>query len=65
MVKRTKFPSHQAPNGVLEVPGDYIGEGEDHVMSFEVQDTVDLCTKDVITTSAQPMKNGICFSIRF
>ncbi|KAK5133964.1 hypothetical protein LTR08_007084 [Meristemomyces frigidus] len=58
MVKRTRLPSHQQVNGTVEVPDEYTGEGEDHVMSFDLLDTVDLAAADVSITSAQPMQNG-------
>ena len=37
---------------------EYVGEGEDHVMTFDVQDTVDLAVNDVVTASNQPTQNG-------
>ncbi|KAK5114992.1 hypothetical protein LTR85_010030 [Meristemomyces frigidus] len=58
MVKRTRLPSHQQVNGTIEMPDEYAGDGEDHVMTFDVQDTIDLAVADVTTTSAQPAQNG-------
>lgn len=58
MVKRTRLPSHQQVNGTTDIPDEYTGEGEDHVMAFDVQDTADLAVKDVTTASAQPAQNG-------
>nr|POE85595.1 pab1-binding protein 1 [Quercus suber] len=58
MVKRTESLSHQQPNGTTEASDGYIGEGEDYVMSFDVQDTIDLSAKDIITTTAQSTQNG-------
>ncbi|KAK4549685.1 hypothetical protein LTR36_004986 [Oleoguttula mirabilis] len=58
MAKRTRLPSHQQVNGTVEMPDEYTGDGEDHVMTFDVQDTVDLAVTDVTTSSAQPAQNG-------
>ena len=60
MVKRIRLPTHQQINGNTELPDDYIGAGEDHVMLFDKDDTIDLAVNDVITSSAQPMQNGLC-----
>lgn len=59
MVKRTRLPAHQQINGNTELPDEYIGEGEDHVMAFDKDDTVDLAVSDVVTANAQPMQNGM------
>lgn len=45
-------------NGDTELPDEYTGDGEDHVMTFDVQDTVDLSVKDVTTADAKPAQNG-------
>lgn len=45
-------------NGVSEQSGEYVGEGEDHAMSFEIQDTVDLFVADVTTAPATSQQNG-------
>jgi len=45
-------------NGNTAPAEEYVGEGEDHVMTFDVQDTVDLAVSGVITTSAQAAQNG-------
>lgn len=58
MVKKTRHPSDQQMNGNTEMPDGYTGDGEDHVMSFDVQDTVDLSVSDVSTAVAQPVQNG-------
>ena len=60
MVKRIRLPTHQQINGNTELPDDYIGAGEDHMMVFDKDDTIDLAVNDVITSSAQPMQNGRC-----
>ena len=58
MAKRTRLPNHQQANGVTDVAHEYIGEGQDHVMTFDVQDTVDLAVTGVTTAAAQPVQNG-------
>ncbi|KAI6800854.1 hypothetical protein KC361_g2108 [Hortaea werneckii] len=58
MVKRTKLPAQQQMNGDTELSAEYIGEGEDHSMAFDVQEAIDLSVKDVTTVDAKPMQNG-------
>ena len=58
MAKRIRLPTHQQINGATELPNEYMGEGEDHMMVFDKDDTVDLSVPDVIPMTAQPMQNG-------
>ncbi|KAK6438994.1 poly(A)-binding protein binding protein [Oleoguttula sp. CCFEE 5521] len=58
MAKRTRLPSSQQLNGERDLPDEYIGEGEDHMMTFDVQDTIDLAVSEVILASA-PTQNGM------
>ena len=58
MVKQTRPPSQQQTNGATETPSEYVGEGEDHVMMFDKEDTVDLAVTDVVTANAAPLQNG-------
>lgn len=58
MVKRIRLPTHQQINGATDLPDEYAGEGEDHVMAFDKEDVVDLAVADVVPTTAQPMQNG-------
>lgn len=46
-------------NGNSELSDEYIGEGEDHVMTFDVQDTADLYVANVVTENAQATQNGM------
>ena len=65
MVKRTRLPSQQQINGTSsDVPSEdeYIGQGEDHIMAFDKEDTVDLSVSDVVPITAQPTQNGIYWS---
>ena len=59
MVKRTRLPTHQQINGNTELQEEYIGEGEDHTMVFDKDDTADLAVNEVVTASALPMQNGM------
>lgn len=58
MVRRTRLPSPQQTNGATVVYEEYIGEGEDHMMAFDVQDTADLAVMNVVAGSSQAAPNG-------
>lgn len=58
MAKQTQLADHQQSNGNSDLPTEYVGEGEEHVMSFDVQDTTDLFVRDVTTAAATPQQNG-------
>ena len=58
MVKKTRLASHQQTNGNTEPLDEYIGEGEDHVMVFDAQDTADLEVTNVVTANAHATQNG-------
>lgn len=58
MVKRIQLPSHQQVNGNSAMAEEYIGEGDDHSMVFNLQDTVDLAVSDVTIVSSKPAQNG-------
>jgi hypothetical protein len=51
MVKRLRLPTSQQVNTHADLPDDFIGETDDHIMSFDVQDTVDLAVSNVVTAS--------------
>lgn len=57
MVRRTRLLSQQV-NGNTELSEEYVGEGEDRVMVFDVQDTVDLAVSGVVTAAAHATPNG-------
>lgn len=42
----------------MELPLEYLGQGEDHIMSFDVQDTVDFFVEDVSTAATTTQQNG-------
>lgn len=56
MVRRTRPAGHQL-NGDVDMSDEYVGEGDDHIMSFDIQDTVDLAVQDVVASS-QPAQDG-------
>lgn len=58
MVKRTRLASQQQANGNTQLADDYIGEGEDHVMAFDVQETAELAVNNVVTANANASQNG-------
>lgn len=58
MVRRTRLPTGQQVNGNIELADEYVGEGEDHVMVFDKEDTLDLAVNDVVTANAQALPNG-------
>jgi hypothetical protein len=58
MVKRTRLASQQQTNGNTELLDEYIGEGDDHIMHFDVQDTADLSVPNVVTVNAHAAQNG-------
>ena len=58
MVKRTRLASHPQTNGNTELPDEYAGEGDDHIMHFDVQDTADLSVANVVTANANATQNG-------
>lgn len=58
MVKKTRLASHQHINGNTDLSDEYIGEGEDHVMVFDAQDTADLAVANVVTAVAHATQNG-------
>ena len=62
MVKKTRLASQQQINGNTELPDEYIGEGEDHVMAFDTQDTADLAVANVVTAVAHATQNGKQFA---
>lgn len=59
MVKRTKSPSNEQANGNSELSDEFEGSGDEHVMSFDVQDTIDLSVPSVeLLTSSPKAQNG-------
>lgn len=53
MVKRVGAPAGHQTNGAVELSDEYIGEGEDHVLAIDMQDTVDLEVRNVDLEGSQ------------
>ncbi|KAL1304719.1 hypothetical protein AAFC00_003666 [Neodothiora populina] len=59
MVKRISAPSHSQSNGNAEKTNEYIGTGDDHMMMFNLQDTIDLNVWDVqLSATESKAQNG-------
>ncbi|KXS96840.1 hypothetical protein AC578_7387 [Pseudocercospora eumusae] len=57
MVRRTRLQNSQQTNGDVQIPHEYIGEGEDHAMSFDLD--AEISAKDIaIATASAPQQNG-------
>lgn len=59
MVRRVKLNSEAESNGVINSEVEYIGSGEDHAMSFEAKDVIDLAVKDVTFNLQDRVQNGM------
>ncbi|KAK1092865.1 poly(A)-binding protein binding protein [Friedmanniomyces endolithicus] len=64
MVRRTRSLGDAQVNGDADMSEEYLGEGEDHMMSFDAQDTLLFAVDGVIVADAPPTQNGqrICSS---
>ena len=61
MVRQVRSSGEAHVNGDSDLLEEFIGEGEDHVMSFDLHDTVSLAVDEVVTASTQPAQNGMSF----
>lgn len=60
MVKRVQTAGDQQVNGVNEAADDYVGVGDNHVMTFDIGDIADLCVRNVVLDKNQAKpQNGI------
>ena len=65
MVKRTASPTSQQMNGNVEVPDEYAGIGEDHSLSFDIQDVVDLSVAGVdVSHTDSKVQNGALLKLK-
>ncbi|SLM34481.1 LsmAD domain [Lasallia pustulata] len=64
MVRRVKLASEAESNGVVNSEVEYIGSGEDHAMSFEAKDVIDLAVKDVSFNVQDKGQNGATTAFR-
>ena len=60
MVRRVQTAGDQQVNGVSEAADDYVGVGDNHVMTFDIGDVADLCVGNVVLDKSQVKpQNGI------
>ena len=58
MVRRVKLGNEAESNGVVNSEVEYVGSGEDHAMSFDAKDVIDLAVKDVSFNLQDRVQNG-------
>ncbi|UJO24152.1 PAB1-binding protein 1 [Fulvia fulva] len=58
MARRIAPASDGQVNGTTEHEPELIGEGSDHILAFDIQDTIDLSVQDVSTTPVTSQQNG-------
>lgn len=61
MVQQTKNRSEA--NGVREGSEDYAGVGDDHSMSFDVKDVIDLAVEGIVFNHPNKLSTGNLFDI--
>ena len=64
MVQHVKSEEKCEANGIQECTGDYIGVGEDHAMSFDIKEVVDLAVEGVAFDARDKPQNGMEISLR-
>ncbi|KAK0938209.1 poly(A)-binding protein binding protein [Friedmanniomyces endolithicus] len=58
MVRRTRSAGETQVNGDMDSSEEYLGEGEDHKMSFDTQDTLLFAVDGVVVADAPSTQNG-------
>jgi len=58
MAKRTRLPLHDQTSTSDDSTAEFVGQGYDHVLSIDIQDTVDLFVSDVTVVGGAPSQNG-------
>ncbi|KAL8728979.1 MAG: hypothetical protein Q9166_005074 [cf. Caloplaca sp. 2 TL-2023] len=58
MVQKVKSSDQAETNGDHEVHGEYIGSGENHAMSFDMKDVIDLAIEGVTFDNRDKVLNG-------
>uniref|UniRef100_A0A2D3VJU2 LsmAD domain-containing protein n=1 Tax=Ramularia collo-cygni TaxID=112498 RepID=A0A2D3VJU2_9PEZI len=58
MTRRLQSGGPPQTNGASDQAGEYVGEGDDHAMGFDIQDTADLFVSNVTTAAAPSQQNG-------
>jgi len=60
MAKKLASPQNNHVNGVTETSEDYIGTGPDHIMTFDMQDVVDLSVNNArLDQTSSRVPNGL------
>lgn len=60
MVKRVQPAADSHVNGTSDASDDYVGRGDNHVMSFDMSDVADFCVPNVVLDKAQAKnQNGM------
>ena len=65
MVQKVKSNDRAEANGNKDAFGDYIGSGDDHAMSFDSRDIVDLAVEGVTFDIGDKAQNGIPHNLIF
>ena len=60
MVQKVKASDKAEVSGDHEINGDYIGYGENHAMSFDMKDVIDLVVEGVTFDHTDKLLNGTC-----
>jgi len=58
MVQQIKLGNKGDSNGNSENSWDYIGAGDDHAMTFDVKDVIDLAVEGDLVGTQSKMQNG-------
>ncbi|KAL8953189.1 MAG: hypothetical protein Q9222_000924 [Ikaeria aurantiellina] len=64
MVQRVSPSERPETNGNHETYGEYIGSGEDHAVSFETKDVIDLAVDGVTFETSEKATNGVTAKFR-
>ncbi|KAL9131788.1 MAG: hypothetical protein Q9217_000393 [Psora testacea] len=64
MVQRIRHVNKTEMNGVREAMSDYDGVGDDHTMSFNTRDVIDLAVEGVTITTQEKRANGATTGFR-
>jgi hypothetical protein len=59
MARRIALASDGQVNGTTEHEPELVGEGSEHILVFDIQDTIDLSAQDVSTAAVTSQQNGM------
>lgn len=57
MVKKINSDAEQQSNGIISTPTEFLGVGDDHIMTFAVHDVAELAVSQLIIDRAQHKYN--------